>query len=304
MLMSEVNRSVELTVVVPVTLMAGRLNRLEEWLNIAIRYPIQVLIIHDKRDLATGEELATLIRHLNTDIIEVVEGNYGNPGTARNQGISRAHGKWITFWDSDDSPCVPSVMSEIENIPNSIEVIVGSFREINEHTGAISNWDKPRNLQDIAMNPGVWRMIFRTASIESSRFPALLMAEDQVFLSKIRLAERQIQFTSSRLYTYFVGNPTQLTKSKPALADLPRAMLEIGIRDSRVSNRQLKFDMFLIARQFITSLRKATKVIKTAAIVAILRIVKQNSFISSVYLALSAIYISAEKVGWNKHEKK
>jgi len=296
-------RSVELTVVVPVTLMAGRLARLEEWLNIAKRYPIQVLIIHDKRDLATGEQLATLIRQLNTEFIEVIEGNYGNPGTARNQGITRANGKWITFWDSDDSPFVESVMSEIETIPNSIEIIVGSFRKVDENKGVISNWDKPRNLQDIAMNPGVWRMIFRTSSIESSRFPGLLMAEDQVFLSKIRIAERRMKFTSSEFYTYFVGNSTQLTKSKLALADLPRAMLEIGTRNSQVSNHQLKFDMFLIARQFITTLRKATKEIKIAAIVAILRIGKSNSLISSVYLTQSVIYIFAGKARWNKHEK-
>jgi len=259
---SEVTQGIELTVVVPITLMAGKLSKLEDWLHTTKKYPIQVLIIHDKRDIATSEQLATLVSHLSTDRIEVVEGNYGNPGTARNQGITGAHGKWIAFWDSDDSPCVASVMSEIENIPNSIEVIVGSFRKIDEYQGVTSNWSETGNLQDIAMNPGVWRMIFRTASIENTRFPALLMAEDQVFISKIQLAEKQIRFTSTEFYTYYVGNPAQLTKSKVALADLPRAMLEIGIRESKVSDLQLKFDMFLIARQFATSLTKANTEIK------------------------------------------
>lgn len=303
MLTPGLTRSFELTVVVPVTLMAGRLNKLEEWLKIATGYPIQVLIIHDKRDIATGEQLATLVRHLNTEDIEVIEGKFGNPGTARNQGITKASGKWITFWDSDDSPCVESVMSEIKEIPNSIEVIVGSFRKADEYAGVISNWDKPRNLQHVAMNPGVWRMIFRTASIENSRFPALLMAEDQVFLSEFRLAERQIQFTSRGFYTYVIGNPEQLTKSKLALADLPRAMLKIGIRKSQVSNRQLKLDMFLISRQLLTSLRKATRDIKISAIVAILRIVRENGWISIFYLINSIAQISTEKFPWKMHEK-
>lgn len=301
---SEATRGVELTVIVPVTLMAGKLSKLEEWLHTAKKYPIQVLIIHDKRDFATSEQLATLVNHLSTERIEVVEGNYGNPGTARNQGITRAQGKWIAFWDSDDSPCVGSVMSEIGKTPNSIEVIVGSFRKVDEYQGITSNWSATGNLQDIAMNPGVWRMIFRNASIENSRFPALLMAEDQVFLSKIQLAERQIRFTSSEFYTYYVGNPAQLTKSKVALADLPRAMLEIGTRESQVSDLQLQFDMFLIARQFATSLTKASAEIKHAAMMAILRISKGNDLISIFYLLQSLMYISLEKVRWKKHEKK
>jgi glycosyltransferase involved in cell wall biosynthesis len=300
---SELVRSIELTVVIPVTLMAGKLSKLEHWLHIAIKYPIQVLIIHDKRDLATSEQLTNLVHRLNTDCIDIVEGSYGDPGTARNQGIARAQGKWIAFWDSDDSPCVASVMSEIENTPDSIEVIVGSFRVVDEYKGIISNWRRPQNLRDIAMNPGVWRMIFRTASIENSRFPALLMAEDQVLLSKIQFAEKRIRFTSSEFYTYYVGNPTQLTKSRAALTDLPRAMLEIGMREFRVSHLQSKFDMYLIARQLVTSLRKAGMETKYAAIVAILRITKGNTSISILYLLQSLIYISSEKARLKKYEK-
>ena len=297
-------KHIELTVVVPITLMAGKLSKLEEWLRSAIKYPIQIVIIHDKRDFATGVELATLVDGLNTRNIEIVEGRYGNPGSARNQGISRAHGKWITFWDSDDSPCVASVMSEIDNAQVATDVIVGGFRVVNEFKGVFSELSRPRNCRDIAMNPGVWRMIFRTTSIKNSRFPALRMAEDQVFLSKIGFAELQIQYTSSELYKYYVGNLTQLTKSKEALNDLPKAITQIGNRESKVSLRQVKFDMFLIARQLVTSLTKGSIKIQFAALTAIFRISKVNKLHVIMYLSQSVFYIFAEKIGRNKNEKK
>jgi len=300
---SEDTKKPKLTVVVPVTLMSGRLFSLEEWLHLAVKLPIQVLIIHDMRDVATSEQLAVLVNELNSRNIELVEGLYGNPGSARNQGIIRARGEWIAFWDSDDSPCVESVMLEIESALIEIDVIVGAFTVFDVGKGVISETYRASNLRDIAMNPGVWRMIFRTASIEKFRFPALTMAEDQVFLSKICFAEMQIWYTSRKLYKYYVGNSAQLTNSKDALADLPRAILETGIRNQSVGLNQVKFDMLLIARQLLTSLAKARTAVKIAAIVAILRVSRKGSLIAVKFLSQSILYILLRKTGWKKHER-
>ena len=300
---SEDTKNPRLTVVVPITLMSGRLFNLEEWLHLAIKLPIQVLIIHDVRDVATSEELAALVNELNSRNIEIVEGLYGNPGSARNQGIIRARGEWISFWDSDDSPCVDLVMLEIENSPITTDVIVGAFTVFDEAKGVNSESYTASNPREIAMNPGVWRMIFRTTSIEKFRFPSLRMAEDQVFLSKILFAELQIRYTSRTLYKYYVGNSAQLTNSKDALADLPRAILETGIRNQTVELNQLKFDMFLIARQMLTSFAKARTAVKIAAIVAILRVSRRNSLIAIKYLSQSILYILLRKTGWKTNER-
>jgi hypothetical protein len=162
----------------------------------------------------------------------------------------------------------------------------------------------PQNYRDIAINPGVWRMIFRTSCIANYRFPALRMAEDQVFLSKICLTEMKTQFTEKQFYKYYVGDPSQLTRSKEALEDLPLAMLEIGIRKVEAGSIQVKFDMFLVARQLVTSLLRARIRVKISALNSFVRICKVNGPVAFMYVLQSVIYLASEKAGLIRHAQK
>ena len=50
-----------LTIISPVTLMAGRLNRLSTWLRDIESSDVEVILIHDYRDQATADELIEII---------------------------------------------------------------------------------------------------------------------------------------------------------------------------------------------------------------------------------------------------
>ncbi len=277
--------------------MAGRLEFLSEWLSEANKYDLEVVIVHDKQDPDTSRELRTLIFHCKNPKIQFIEGLFGNPGSARNAGLELASGNWIVFWDSDDLPRVDKILNETYAARNEVEVVIGQYEVFNLKTGIVTTDGEHKSIQDVAMNPALWRMIFKSESIRGVRFPGLRMAEDQVFLSRIRIAEKRVQFTPIVLYRYHTGVNSQLTNSKDALSDLPKAIRQINSFVTVGSSNQLKFDIFLITRQLITALTKAPLLSKISAIFAIFRLGGNRQLISTWYLVKSVLYIVSHRKG-------
>ena len=287
----------QLSAVVPVSRMAGKLGYLSEWLTEASKYDLEIIIVHDKQDSQTSSELRSLISNTKNPRIIFIEGLFGNPGGARNAGLERVTGNWIVFWDSDDLPCINKILTETYDARNDVEVVIGQYQVINVNTGIIGTNGEHKSIRDVAMNPGLWRMIFKSESIQGVRFPNLRMAEDQVFLSRIRIAEKRVKFTSNVLYKYHTGFHSQLTNSKNALSDLPQAIRQIGSHASFVSSNQLKFNTFLMARQLFTTLTKAPLLSRIPALVAIFKLDSNRRVISLWYLAESMSYIVSHRRG-------
>ena len=95
-----------LSVVVPITLMHGKLEKLESWLKEIKDLPIEVLLIHDKRDNDTSFELQVLLKKLQNRKIVFKEGVYGSPGMARNAGLEGVSNYWTCFLDFPSAECI------------------------------------------------------------------------------------------------------------------------------------------------------------------------------------------------------
>ena len=205
--------------------MAGRLHLLEKWINeVSLNPQIEAIVINDNSDDATSDELKRICQRLEN--IKLIEGNFGNPGSARNAGLDICQGKWVIFWDCDDEPNVQGSIDLVEsNEKTSSDICFGAYKVFNENTGLVSNspaWfsDRESNLNVVAQNPGIWRTIFAKELIEEIRFEPLKMAEDQIFISKALLSAREIAFSDTQIYTYFTGSLNHLTKNHSALQDL------------------------------------------------------------------------------------
>jgi glycosyltransferase involved in cell wall biosynthesis len=250
-----------LSAVVPVSNMAGRLRNLQSWICESNQSEIEVIIVHDKKDNATGIELANIVKGLNN--VEIVETNCGNPGEARNLGMSLATGEWICFWDSDDIP-IPSVTLEViksEMITSETDLIVFPYKyvdipkklEVTKNRVAIAGVDL--NLE-IALDPGIWRYVFRLEGVKATNFPPLMMGEDQVWLARIGIFEKKKVVTNLTNYSYIQGFGPQLTKSKVAIRDIPNAsglILETLMMSSVESKEYLST---LVIRQIITGVKR------------------------------------------------
>ena len=245
-----------LSVIVPVGDMAGRLEFLELWLKQIHNYPMEVILVHDKTFMPVGSDLKELLETVNSSRVILTQGIFGNPGSARNTGLEFANGSWIAFWDSDDIPNVENVLAAVNTSRIDDEILVGDFSVFDIKSMRYRNpFVSLSGINAVAMNPGMWRMIFRKQTIGDTRFPSLKMGEDQVFLSHLNFGLKNLRFFNSIFYQYNIGGASQLTKSVIALRDLPLAS-EIILGHAKKANRkQTIFDMQLFFRQQITVLK-------------------------------------------------
>ena len=254
---SENLKTIQLTIVTPVALMAGRLQNLQKWIATIDALSVEVILIHDKKDEHTGIELRKIVQKFNDSKVIIIEGMYGGPGLARNAGLALAKGEWICFWDSDDLPEVEEFfrMVKVADLSGA-ECAVGGFTTVHDVTGkSKSHALTEKYLDEIAINPGIWRFAFKRSTLEGLNFSNLLMAEDQLFLASFRIPSRKIEIYSKSVYQYFVGENFHLTRRKEALSDLPNAIkISFGLITS-LSDKDLRFASILLSRQVISAMR-------------------------------------------------
>jgi glycosyltransferase involved in cell wall biosynthesis len=249
-----------LSIITPVTLMAGKLDKLKSWLIKLEDYDFETILVHDKRDEKTSLEIIDFLHSLSNRNVKLYEGRYGSPGTARNVGIQVASAEWVCFWDSDDFPHLENVRVLVDSLCNSnIDCIIGSFNRVNEISGIKEVKSLGRNFQvDLALNPGIWRFIFRKKSFGDLTFTSLLMGEDQVFLANYLKNDTKYVVRNECVYTYFVGSANHLTKQKKALNDsslAAEALLNIA---KSKSNYIKKIVSIMFANQFLRAIKYST----------------------------------------------
>lgn len=254
---SEISKSIQLTIVTPVALMAGRLQNLQKWISIIDALSVEVILIHDKKDEQTGIELRKIAKEFNDSKVVMIEGMYGGPGLSRNAGLALAKGDWVCFWDSDDLPEVEDFLRMVEVADFSgAECAVGGFTTVHDVTGKRkSHTLTEKYLDEIAINPGIWRFAFKRSALEGLYFSNLLMAEDQLFLAGFRIPSRKIEIYSKSVYQYFVGENFHLTRRKEALSDLANAIKILFSLITSLTDRDLRFASILLSRQVISAIR-------------------------------------------------
>lgn len=223
------NSFIRLSIVVPVGKMAGNLDSLKTWLNQISSPEIEVIIIHDVQDGSTKKELKLIYNEFNHLRLLVLEGIWGNPGEPRNLGLEHAIGEWIVFWDSDDIGYPEQVLESLKNVNSETEVIVGGYSIYNRLNGRCVTRSKDCvSSTCLAYTPGLWRILIRNEIAKSSIFPSLKIAEDLTYLIKLKIFDRNIEYSKNIFYKYSINVPNQLTSRKDSFSDLIRALEEIN----------------------------------------------------------------------------
>lgn len=247
---NSINPEVLLSVIVPVYTTQERFTYNNSLLKTFVNSPIEIIYIRTSEQ-CHKDHLILSSKNLNYSIISLLG---ADPGKARNAGMAIAKGDWIAFWDSDDIPLIGNVLELLNKaiIENST-MAVGQYQILNSESGHLS---KPSENEEIdesfAMNPGLWRCLFKSEIARSNTFPNYRMAEDQVFLSRLDLTRLKISFSKDVTYKYIRYKSGQLTQSKIAIADLPKSILETKrlIETKGISI----FRLTSLIRQIITAL--------------------------------------------------
>ena len=116
-----------LSLVIPVTKMAGRLNILRSWFENLDIEKLEIIFVHDISDQGTSNQLKEMIANSKFTNCQLIEGNFGSPGAARNRGLLECKGKWISFWDSDDFVYVDAYLELLINVDPDVDLLVGNY---------------------------------------------------------------------------------------------------------------------------------------------------------------------------------
>ena len=249
----------ELSIIVPVTKMHGRLDNFKKMVEDISNLSIQLVVVHDIDDDETGRELQMILK--NNANTKLIEGNYGSAGGARNAGLELADSKWIGFWDSDDKPEVKQCLDLVAKIKKEQSLVgYGNFLKISVIPNKLQ---KSKNTFNIAgeisslkpvKNPGIWRWIFASEVLKNTRFPNLKLGEDVCFLFSTLQKVDKITTTKQVIYKYFVGNPlqsTELWKNDTRIFLVIKFMNENFISNQKNQNIAIG----LLVNQFYSSLK-------------------------------------------------
>ena len=263
-----------LTAIVPVHQMGGKLQNLQSWLSDSKE--IDVIIVHDFSTDSTQSELEGILSNSNFAHVLLITGNYGSPGIARNAGFEKAKTDFVTFWDSDDLPNLGHYLEMTKILNQGIaDVCLGEYKIINlkDHSVGVVNLLSTDVNHEVAFNPGVWRMVFRTATIPKSPFRNHLLGEDHLFLQELKFASMEKAILKKIVYTYFYAGKGNLTSNKRLIPELMQVFTTTDeFRKKSASNEELEFSSILLAREGITIIKSGQFLFKVKATLSLAKV--------------------------------
>lgn len=246
-----------LSIIVPITLMAGRLSRLESWLKFCDSQNIEVILVHDYRDESTEREINQMIK--NYDACRGISGYFGSVGLARNAGLERSNGEWIMFADSDDEVYVHEVISTLRERNKESRVICASYHQTSNRT-LVTTLKDASKLSKIAitLKPGIWRFLIKKELLSDAQFEDFAMAEDQLFLLENGIFERIDEFSNRIIYNYYVDDPLQATANVSKIDDLRRSIQHLSRIKKHFYIGKINLVNLMILSQTVTLLKRGS----------------------------------------------
>ena len=272
------------SIICPIRNMEGKLQNLNSWM-MECGPQFQIILVCDSSIDRTFYELQKIQSTLPSTQIEVLEGKFGSPGSARNAGIAKASNDWVVFWDSDDLGNPKVLLEELRSVDtDSIDAVIFGY-EIFSGEQKVKSWiEWPKNsekcIDEITLNPGIWRFCFKRSSLRSLTFPKLCMAEDQLFLNEYMMTSPRLTFSDAVTYKYFVNIENQLTSLAPALEDLRYAGDEL-FRILKNSSGGAIFTVRLYGKILMTQVKKCRISLKIRAISHLMRLFLRHPRVTS-----------------------
>jgi glycosyltransferase involved in cell wall biosynthesis len=255
--------------------MANRLGRLFSWVPLANELGFQIIVICNSCIDQTKTEIEKFVLENKLTNVKVLENSEIGPGIARNYGLKYAVREFTVFWDSDDvgNPInLLRTLRELEGVDALIarySVVTSSAKKITNLTSSNSR----NNISNFSRNPGIWRCIFRTSSIQNVHFGSSRMGEDQTFIAEFLTSNPRIEFTELEIYQYFIGNPDQLTSNKKNIAGLIESSAEISRLLEITPAKYLYVTATFYLRQCLTGIKKGEIQVKVVMILNLLRLI-------------------------------
>jgi glycosyltransferase involved in cell wall biosynthesis len=215
------------------------------------------VLIFDSCEDRTLFEFKDILENSEAYHVKILFGEYGSPGLARNAGLEKVASNWVVFWDADDFPHPEALCETIENVDQSkVDLVVTQYDTIKFGSSKSSSLVSQTNTKlKLAINPGIWRIIFNVNHVKGFLFKQFRMGEDQLFIAQFMTSKPRILFSNVKTYSYSLEVPGQLTGNRDAIKDLRLTFLSIIILIVK-SNVNKIFLSLMALRQLLTIFKK------------------------------------------------
>lgn len=201
-----------LTIIIPAYNAEPYYHELLDRLSPQITKDVEVLLIDDgsRQPVRTDHKWCKVIRQKNKGV-----------STARNVGIDKAKGDYISFIDSDDLVSEDFVSKIIEKTKEEPDIIEFSWKSLNDNMWRCDQ--KLHSDKDRLPNPSVCTRVFKRSLIGDTRFNIRKdSTEDEDFSRKIgyRGNEDSLKVGVITDYMYFYRDDVPMSKTKRYAAGL------------------------------------------------------------------------------------
>ena len=217
---------------------------------------IEIILVNDGSTDGSGkiaEEYAT-----KDERVYLYNKENGGLSDARNYGIERINGKYLTFIDSDDYVALNYIETLYSLMKkNEADMVIGGseyvFDETMIDTAPVIEEDSVLNKNQallralkVEMRQSAWGKLYKAELFEKIRFPKGKLYEDLAVVFDIINLSNKIVVTNTPLYKYFIrsGSIMQSTFNKKHLDEIE--IIETAM--SRVKEIHPEYDEYIRAR--------------------------------------------------------
>lgn len=178
--------------------------------------------------------------------LQVVVGEYGSPGIARNAGLRLATAEWIVFWDCDDAPIEENIFELILSAGDEYDAVIGSYVVVDQKSMKVIRTTRAFSDLDFFTGVGLWRMIFRRKVISGKTFSEIEWGEDSLFLVDLGLFDLRSLTVPKPFYRYYSGDINQITHTttRDRMGSLEKLD---GVLTEKLRSSPRRFDIFALS---------------------------------------------------------
>jgi glycosyltransferase involved in cell wall biosynthesis len=234
---------------------------LERAINSALRQTysaVEIILVNDG-SIDNSPAIAKEFERKFTNI-KFIDAAHHSLGHARNIGIAKATGKYITFLDSDDeleNLAVEKLVQKIEQ--DESDIVVAKFNSYNAsgelmsvdgwnlNGEPIDNFKAACGMYEHTIASTAWAKLYRLATVQKIKFPEGLWFEDRPFLLNYFLNVRKVSFEDIGLWNIH-SRPSSITRriiEVKRIEDTCRIfVLELSIIEGNQYQKRLEVILF------------------------------------------------------------
>lgn len=214
----------KLSIIVPVYNLENYIAAtLDSLLSIRFSADYEILVIND----GSTDKSESVIRGYQQKHSQIVLYTIENQGVsnARNLGLSKAKGEYITFVDGDDTvepDFFEKAVQELEKggydfVQGNYTTIDGDKQFYYQHTDEDMELCDKKTILELFFSPGkkihntVWGKVFRAEVVQSVLFDrTLVVAEDQKYVFDVLCSAKKIKIMKEQCVSYYLRNTSAI----------------------------------------------------------------------------------------------